>query len=193
MRSRALRDGHVLDVLDRGHLSLMNLHLNLIRHPRSGIGPIVWSHKAAGRSGRQKRAAHARGRHSELAGSFTIHIDVDDRVIQRLVVLNVAERGNLTYLVTNLFGEGTVCPEIRSTHINFYRSGSTKIHDLCDDVPGLKRELTSGKFPGKNLSQALFELVHSNLRFRIQGYTQYSSILSARPWINCADLLRMLP
>src|SRR5713226_240237 len=101
MRSGSRCDRDMFDILYRGHLSLRNLHLNLISHAGFRVGPVIRRYEPTRRGRGQERAAHAGRRDPELSGTLAIHVDVYARVVQWFVVLNVAERMNLPELATN--------------------------------------------------------------------------------------------
>ena len=149
----------MLDVLDRGYVRLRKLHLNLIRDPRSGIGPIVRRHEPARGSCRQERTAHPGGRYSQLSRALAVHVDVDAGIVERLVVLQVAQRRYLGDFGAKFRGKGAIGAEVRAADVDFDGRRSAEVHDLRDDVRPFKGKLTTGKLVRQDFSQALFELL----------------------------------
>src|SRR5690242_678588 len=163
MRRPTLGERDMLHVLDRGNLVLGNLHLDLIGDSGARIGPVSGRHEAAGRCGGEKGAADVRSREAELPRPFAIDIDVDAGIIQRFIVLQVAESRNFADFRTDFFSERSIRSEIGSANIDFYRRGSAEIHDLSDDVSGFEGKLAAGEFAGQYSSQTLLELVDANV------------------------------
>ena len=91
-------DRHRLDALERVHDLVGDLDLHLVADAGLGVGPVVGDHEAAGGSGRDDRAGDVRGGHAAEASALAVHLDADRRVVERLAVLEVAERGDLAQL-----------------------------------------------------------------------------------------------
>ena len=145
MRSGARHDGNVLNVLDGGHLRLRNLHLDLISDTGLRVGPVIRNHKPARRRCGQERAAYASRGNSHLPGTLPVDVDVQARIVQRLVVLKVAECMNLGEFATNLFSERPARAQVWSTYVDFHRGRRTEIHDLGHDVRRFERKLAPWK------------------------------------------------
>src|SRR5262249_22578877 len=96
------------------------------------------------------------GRDSQLSGTFPVNVDVYARIVERFVVLEVAERANLTYFRANLRGKGSVSGKVRSADIDFHGRWSSKAHDLRHHVSSFKRNLAPRKFVGQELQQSFF-------------------------------------
>src|SRR6267154_192270 len=187
MRRAAQCDRDTLQVLNGSHLRLRDLHLDLIGYPRLRVRPIIRHYETAGRGRGQERPAHARGGNPKLASPLTIHIDVHAWIVQLFVILQIAKRANVTKLRPNLFRETAVGSQIRPAYINLYGSRGSKIHDLRDDVRGLKGELTPRKFGWQGRPQTFFEFIRTNARSWIQGHSQNGFVLAARPKIDRVD------
>ena len=145
MRSGARCDGNPLNVLDRGHLRLGNLHLDLISDTGFRVSPVIGNDKPARRRCGEERAAYAGCGHSQLPGTFPVNVDVHARIVERFVVLKVAECVNLGEFAANLFGERPARPKVRPTHVDFHWSRSAEIHDLRHDVRRFERKLAAWK------------------------------------------------
>src|SRR5689334_17501730 len=153
MRSRAQCYRNVFDILNRGHVRLWNLDLDLICNARSRVSPIVWRDEPARRSCRQERPAHDGSRYAKLSGPLAVYVDVDARIVQRFVVLQVPQRWNLCDLRSEFCGEGAIRSEVRSSHIDLDGCRGAEIHDLRDYVPSFKGKLASRKFGWQGVSQ----------------------------------------
>src|SRR5439155_22070114 len=112
-------------------------------------------------------------REVELAGAFSIHGDLDGRVLERLAVLQVAQIGNPAEFPTNLFRELTILYQARSLHCHFDRRGRAEAHHLADNVSRLERKLNTRQFLGKALAQMLLELVAAEPCGGLEGYQHH--------------------
>ena len=105
---------HDAQIVERGHPRLRDLDLHLERDAGARVGPVVRRDEPAGRGRGGKRSADLIDRDAELAGHLAVHIDLDRRVVERLAVLQIAERGNARELVPDLGRKRPAGREIRS-------------------------------------------------------------------------------
>src|SRR5438128_1908066 len=84
--------------------------------------------------------------------TFAIHVDVDARIFERFVVLQVAQSRNLGHFGAKFRGKGPIGAQVRAADVDFDRRWSTEVHDLRDDVGSFKRKLATGKLIRQDLS-----------------------------------------
>ena len=84
------------------HPRLRHLDLHLERDAGARIGPVVRRDEPARRGRRGERSPDLIDRDAELAGQLPIHVDLNRRVVERLLVLQIAQRGNARELVAHL-------------------------------------------------------------------------------------------
>ena len=75
-----------------GHLRRRDLHLDLVRIAADVVAPVVPRGVAAGVGGRDQRFADVAGGHAAEPGPLAVEGDLDGRVVERLLDLDVAER-----------------------------------------------------------------------------------------------------
>ena len=166
---------------------MWDLHLQLVRHPGLRVGPIIRGDETAGRGGREERSPHLVDSHAQLSCAFAIDVHVHAWIVQRLVKLQVTKSVNVSKLHANFLSESSVCSQVRPSHINLDGSGSSKIHDLRDEVRGFKRKLTSWKFSRQRPPQVLLEFVRTDTRVWVESHAQDCFVLAARPQVNRVD------
>src|SRR5437016_7810960 len=184
MLSSSLRHRDMFYVLNRGHIGLRNLDLHLICDSRLWISPILRRDETARGCGRKELSPNTPGCNPQLSGAFPVYGDVYARIIERFVILKVAERANLGYFRANLLGKGAIGTEVRSAHIDFHGRRSAEVHDLRHDVSSFKRKLAARKLVRQELPQPFLEFVHANVGVRLQGHTQYRLMLTASPKVD---------
>ena len=74
---------------------MRDLDLNLKPVPAAGVPPEIEVRVAAGRGRRCERPANIGGGHPELAGSVTVDLDLQRRIVERLGILQIAQRIDL--------------------------------------------------------------------------------------------------
>src|SRR5207244_11548322 len=102
-------------------LRLRELHLNLETVPAAGIPPEVQLGVSAGRGGGHERLADIGWRHAKLSGAAAVNLDLERWVIERLRVLQVAERIDLDELRADLFSKRARGGKLRPLHGDFNR------------------------------------------------------------------------
>ena len=177
----------MLDILNRGHFGLRNLHLHLISDAGARIRPIVRHDKTAGRCCRQKRAADASRRNSQLSRALAIHLHVDAWVVQRLVILQIAKGSDFSQLQPEFFRNTAIGGKVRPSNIDFHGSSSAEVHDLGHDVGCFEGKLASRKLRRQILPEPFFKVVYADSRFRFQCDPQHSFVLTAGPKVNRVD------
>ena len=97
--ARDRHDAQIVEVVIRG-CGTSHLHLERDAGPR--IGPVVRRDEAARRGRGGERPADLIDGDAELAGELAIDVDLDRRIVERLLELQVAQRRNLRELVAQL-------------------------------------------------------------------------------------------
>ena len=88
------RQRHELDVGRLGHLRRRDLDLDLVRVAADVVAPVVARGVSAGVGGRDQRFADVAGGHAAEPGPLAVEGDLDGRVVERLLDLDVAERAD---------------------------------------------------------------------------------------------------
>ena len=95
MRALAAGDRHHAQILEARHLRLRHLDLHLERDTRARVRPVVRRYEPARRRRGRKRSADLIDRDAELSGHLPVDVHLDGRIVERLAVLQVAERRDL--------------------------------------------------------------------------------------------------
>ena len=156
------------DVLDRRHLRLRNLDLNLEAVAASRIPPEVQIGVAARRCCGRQRPANVGSRDAELTGAIAIDLNLQGRIVERLRVLQVSQRGNLDELRPDFLGKGPRRRECGPLHRDFDRRRRAEAHDLADDVGRFKRHGNVRQRLLQVAAQLLFQRFGDCRRVRFQ-------------------------
>ena len=124
---------------------MRNLDLNLETVSAPWVAPEIQVGVAAGRSGRHQRFANIGHRDAELPCAIAVHLDLDGRIIQRLGVLQIAQRCHLRQLDAELPGERPGIREARSLHGDLDWRWRAETHHLADNVRRLERDRSFGQ------------------------------------------------
>ena len=102
MRRAVGADGHDAQVVERRHARLRHFDLHLERDARPRIGPVVRRDEPARRGRGGKRSPDLIDGDAQLPGTLPIDVDVDGRILERLLELQVPQRRDLRELVVHL-------------------------------------------------------------------------------------------
>ena len=104
------------------------------------VAPEVRQNVPARRRGGDQGAGAVLGRHAAEVRFLPIQAHINRRVIERLHVLQVHERGDFFQLRFDLGSKAAVVAVIRTTDGDFDRRVGPEAHDLVDDVRRLERQ-----------------------------------------------------
>ena len=162
MRAAIAAHRHDAQIVERRHPRLRHLDLHLERDAGARIGPVVRRDEPAGRGRRGERPPDLIDGDAQLAGHLTVHVDLNRRIVERLAVLQIAQRRNPRELVPDLRRERPAGGEIRSRDRDLDRRRRAEVHDPVDDVARLERELRGGKALAEPPAQRLLEVASSS-------------------------------
>ena len=135
-----VRQRHELDVGRLGHLGRRDLHLDLVRIAADVVAPEDPRGVAAGVGGGDQRFADVAGGHAAQAGSLAVERDLDGRVVERLLDLDVAERLDPVELLAELVHVGARVGQVAAADDDLDRRGGAQAHRLGDQVARLEGE-----------------------------------------------------
>src|SRR5206468_8407741 len=135
----------VRHILEGCHLRLRNLDLNLKPVAAARVPPEIEVRITAGRCRGRERPADIGGGDTELPGPVAVDLDLKRRIVERLRILQVAQRVDLHELRPDSLGEGARRRERRTLYRDLDGSRRAEAHDLTDDVGRLEGDRHVGQ------------------------------------------------
>ena len=166
---------------------MRDLNLNLEPVAAPGISPEIQIGVPARRGRRDERPRHIRRRDAKLSRAIAVDLDLERRIIERLRILQVAQRIDLEQLGSNLLRERTTRGELRTLYGDFDRRRRAKAHDLADDVGGLERDRHIGQRLLQLVPELFLEFLRDWRRARLQRHSDHGLVLTAGKEVDGVD------
>ena len=147
------RDRQRLQRAQRVDLVLRRLHHDGIGHAVVGIEPVGRRDLRAAREIDDQAVGDVALGQPDILRAGAVDIDVEGRIVRRLLDARVGDAGNAADLAEQLVGIGEVGLEIGAADLHVDRRRRAEVQDLADDVGRQEREAHAGEQPRQLLAQ----------------------------------------
>ena len=131
----------------RVHLVLRRLHHDRIGHAIVRVEVVGRGHLRAARQVDDEAVGDVAFGQADILRAGAVDIDIEARVVRRLLNARVGDAGDPANPVQQLVGIGEVLGHVGAANLQIDRRRRAEIQDLADDVGRQERECHAGKHP----------------------------------------------